>query len=221
MSGVFQGLTAALVVSAASAVGAQSSVRPAGETTSVQIQARQQISAFEGALENAVRFGAQMLNQRLQASNTDNVVMLAGLTRARGFRLQDYGVVFDVEFPSMRRSMVWTIQELEKANAARAVRTTEAAPAPAPVIRPREIYQTEIANALVSAIVDYTGSVGIGPAEWLTVAARESLLDRRQLDPNDTAITVILRIKGSDLEALRNHAITREEGLTRVDVKHY
>ena len=55
-----------------------------------------------------------MLNQRLQASNTDNMVMLAGLTRARGFRLDDYGVVFDVEFPSMRRSMVWSIQELEK-----------------------------------------------------------------------------------------------------------
>lgn len=219
MSGVFQGLTAALVVSAASAIGAQSPARQTGETTSAQIQARQQISTFEGALENAVRFGAQMLNQRLQASNTDNMVMLAGLTRARGFRLQDYGVVFDVEFPSMRRSMVWTIQELEKANAARAVRAAE--PAPAPVIRPREIYQTEIANALVNAIIDYTGSVGIGPDEWLTVAARESLLDRRLLDPNDTAITVILRIKGSDLQALRDRTITREEGLKRVDVKHY
>lgn len=219
MTGVFQGLTAALVVSAASVAGAQSSVRQAGETTSAQIQARQQISAFEGALENAVRFGAQMLNQQLQSSNTDNMVMLAGLTRARGFRLQDYGVVFDVEFPSMRRSMVWTIQELERANAARAVRAAEAAPAP--VIRPREIYQTEIANALVSAILDYTGTVGIGPAEWLTVAARESLLDRRLLDPNDTAITVILRIKGSDLQALRDRTITREEGIKRVEVRHY
>jgi hypothetical protein len=54
-----------------------------------------------------------MLNQRLQQSNTDNMVMLAGLTRARGFRLDDYGVVFDVEFPSMRRSMVWSMQELD------------------------------------------------------------------------------------------------------------
>ena len=43
----------------------------------------------------------------------------------------------------------------------------------------------------------------------------------RQLDPNDTAITVILRIKGSDLQALRDHTITREEGLKRVEVKHY
>ena len=156
---------------------------------------------------------------RLQASNTDNMVMLAGLTRARGFRLDDYGVVFDVEFPSMRRSMVWSMQELERANAGRAVRAADAVP----TVRPREIYQTEIANALVNAILDYRGSVGVGASEWLTVAARESVFDRHFVagDPNDTAITVTLRIKGSDLQALRENTLTREEGLKRVDVKHY
>jgi hypothetical protein len=119
----------------------------------------------------------------------------------------------------MRRSMVWTIQELERANAGRAVRTADSAP----TVRPREIYQTEIANALVNAILDYTGAVGVGASEWLTVAARESVLERRFMpgDPNDTAMTVILRIKGSDLQALRDRAITREEGRTRMDVKHY
>ena len=90
-------------------------------------------------------------------------------------------------------------------------------------MRPREIYQTEIANALVNAILDYKGSVGVGANEWLTVAARESVLDRRFVpgDPNDTAITIILRIKGSDLQALREGTLTREDGLKRVDVKHY
>ena len=219
MNGMSYGLTLALAVSAAVATGAQSPVRPAVQTTPAQLQARQQIVAFESALENAVRYGTQMLNQRLQSSNTDNMVMLVGLTRARGFRLDDYGVVFDVEFPSMRRSMVWSMQELERANTAKPVRAAESAPS----IRPREIYQTEIANAIVNAILDYRGSVGLAANEWLTVAARESLLDRRPVpgDPNDPAITVILRIKGSDLQALRDRTITREEGLTRVDVKHY
>ncbi len=183
------------------------------------MQTRQQVAALEGALESAVRQGTQMLNQRLQASNTDNMVILAGLTRARGFRLEDYGVVFDVEFPSMRRSMVWTIQELEKASAGRAVRAADAAPA----VRPREIYQTEIATALVNAILDYKGSIGVGANEWLTVAARESVFDRRIVsgDPTDAAITVILRIKGSDLQAIRDGTLGRDEGLKRVDVKHY
>lgn len=218
MSGVLRGLTVGLALSATSSIGAQSPARPV-QPTPVQLQARQQIAAFEGALEIAVRQGALMLNQRLQQSNTDNMVMLAGLTRARGFRLDDYGVVFDVEFPSMRRSMVWSIQELERANAGRRVNAAESTP----VVRPRDIYQTEIASALVNAILDYPGSVGVSAGEWLTVAARESVIDRRAMsaDPNDTAITVILRIKGSDLQALRDRTLTREEGLKRVDVKHY
>jgi hypothetical protein len=214
-----RGLTIALALSAASPVSAQPPARPV-ELTSIQIQARQQMAALEGALENAVRQGALMLNKRLQASNTDNMVMLAGLTRARGFRLDDYGVLFDVEFPSMRRSVVWSIQELERnSRIGTAVRTADAEP----TVRPREIYQTEIANALVNAILDYKGSVGVGANEWLTVAARESVLDRRMVpgDSSDTVITVILRIKGSDLQALHDGTLTREEGLKRVDVKHY
>ena len=109
----------------------------------------------------------------------------------------------------------------KKANASR--RRQCAPPRRSRPVRPREIYQTEIANALVNAIVDYKGSVGVGANEWLTVAARESVLDRRFVpgDPNDTAITIILRIKGSDLQALREGTLAREDGLKRVDVKHY
>ncbi|MEO5742488.1 MAG: hypothetical protein ABIS29_18025 [Vicinamibacterales bacterium] len=215
MSEVLRGLTVGLVLSAGTSIGAQSPARPV-EPASVQV--RQQIAALEGALENAVRQGTVMLNQRLQTSNTDNMVMLAGLTRARGFRLDDYGVVFDVEFPSMRRSMVWSMQTLEGGRAVRA-----AADAPSTTVRPREIYQTEIADALVNAILDYKGSVGVGANEWLTVAARESVIDRRIVpgDPSDTAITVILRIKGSDLQALREGTLSREDARKRVDLKQY
>lgn len=219
MSGVQRALILGLVLAAASSLNAQSPARPAVEMTSAQMQVRQQIAALEVTLENAVRQGTLMLNKRLQESNTNNEVMLAGLTRARGFRLDDYGILFDVEFPSMRRSMVWSMQELERGTAGRAVRAANEAPA----IRPREIYQTEIANALVDAILDYTGSIRVAAHEWLTVAARESVFDRRFVpgDPNDTAITVILRIKGSDLLALRDRTVTRDEARKRVDLKHY
>ena len=96
------------------ALPASAQVQPAAPPMPAQIQARQAISALEGVLENAVRYGAQMLDQRLQASSAANMVMLAGMARARGFRLDNYGVVFDVEFPSMRRSMVWSFQTLER-----------------------------------------------------------------------------------------------------------
>lgn len=223
MSGALRGLSLGLALCFGASVGAQSPVRPAVELTPAQIQVRQQIAALENTLENAVRHGALMLNKRLQATNTDNMVILAGLTRARGFRLDDYGVVFDVEFPSMRRSVVWSIQELERnANASTGGGRALAATNDAPAVRPREMYQDEITSALVSAIVDYRGLVGVGASEWLTVAARESVFDRRVVgDPNDAAITIILRVKGSDLQAIREGTLGREDSLKRVLVKHY
>jgi hypothetical protein len=224
VNGALRGLTIGLALWFGTSAGAQSPARPSVDSTPAQMQARQQIAALESALENAVGQGALMLNKRLQATNTDNMVILAGLTRARGFRLDDYGVVFDVEFPSMRRSVVWSIQELEKnANASTGGGRAIAAAGLEPTVRPREIYQNEITTALASAIVDYKGSPGVGANEWLTVAARESVFDRRYVgvDPNDTAITIVLRIKGSDLQGLREGTLTREEGLKRLLVKHY
>ena len=57
MSGVLRGLTVGLALSATSSIGAQSPARPV-QPTAVQLQARQQIAAFEGTLEIAVRQGA-------------------------------------------------------------------------------------------------------------------------------------------------------------------
>ena len=197
---------------------AQTPTREMG-AANVQIQARQQISGFEDALENAVRLGAQLFERRLQASSAANMVMVAGLTRARGFRLDDYGVLFDVEFPSMRRSMVWTMQELERAMSGKPRQVNEVTS----TVQPREIYQTEITNALVTAILDYPSSVGVGAQEWLTIAARESVVNRRIVpgEPGDTAITIIVRIKGSDLNALRERRLSREDVRKRVEIKQY
>ena len=208
-----QAVVAGGVIASSSPVFAQT-LPPAPRQTPQQIQARHAISALEGVLEAAVRYGAQMLDQRLQASSAANMVMLAGIARARGFRLDDYGIVFDVEFPSLRRSMVWSLQTLER-DGARPV----AAAAP-PSVQPREIYLTEITNALVDAVVDHGPPIGVGAHEWLTVAARESV-DRRFVpgDPNDAAMTVVLRIKGSDLNALRDRTLAREDARKRVDVK--
>jgi hypothetical protein len=197
---------------------AQNVQRPA-RTTSAQLEARQQIAELEAVLESAVRYGAQMLDQRLKASSAANMVMFAGMERARGFRLDDYGVMFDVEFPSMRRSVVWSLQELERSNVGSAVRAAQSNVS----VQPREIYQNEISDALLNVILDYPRAI-VGPDEWLTVAARESLVvDRRfgNTGPSEVPMTVILRIKGSDLQAVREQKLTRDEARTRVEVKQY
>ena len=216
-------MTRAIVTSAmwtvAASAAAQTIDRPT-PPTAAQMQARQQIAAFEAALENAVRYGTQMLDQRLQQSSAANMVMLAGMPRARGFRLDDYGVMFDVEFPSMRRSMVWSLQELERTNPTNAALR---AAQPGSGVQPREIYQSEITDALLNVVLDYPGALGIGPGEWLTVAARETVVDRRFVNGGviEAPMTVILRMKGSDLQALREHKMSRDEVRTKVDVRHY
>ena len=70
-----------------------------------------------------------------------------------------------------------------------------------------------------TAMLDHTRGLGIGPNEWLTVAARSSD-DRPRLAPADTnGQTNLLSIRGADLDALLAGQITREEAMKRVDVR--
>jgi hypothetical protein len=239
--------------------------QPAPAAPADQIQARHEIAALEGVLENAVGYGAQMLSQHVQSSTTPESVLLTGQARARGFRLDGYGVVFDVEFPSIRRSVAWTMRTLERPDPEllaamkelrkntqgvadqqsrreldRAISALEdqiraydarmknvstagtaMAPAQAPVAveDPRVFYAAEMTNALVNAILDHGAAAGVGMDEWLTVAARESL-DLRFM-PDDPATTLILRVKGSDLTALREKRLSREDARKRIEVKQY
>ena len=243
------------------------------------MHARHEISVMEGILENAVQYGAQVLNRRLQASAAaPDMVLLSGASRARGFRLDGYGVFFDVEFPAIRRSVVWSFRMLDRPDPAlrsafqdlrrnvqslsdprarqdleRALNLFEgqmrpfigagqaaapgaitaastdagrppAASAPGPTATmedPRAIYLGEVKNALVDAMLDHGGPIGVGQDEWLTVAARES--DGRVVpgDPGDAATTVILRIKGSDLAGVREGRLPREEARKRIEAREF
>jgi len=100
-------------VLAATPLAAQ--VSPATPATPAQQrEARHEIAVLEGILESAVKYGAQMLTQHVQSATVPQSVLLTGLARARGFRLDGYGVLFDVEFPSIRRSVAWSMRELER-----------------------------------------------------------------------------------------------------------
>jgi hypothetical protein len=246
-------------------------MRPPAPANAAQIQARHEISALEGVLENAVNYGAQMLTQHVQSSNIPDMVMLTGMSRARGFRLDGYGVLFDVEFPSIRRSVMWSMRALrpdrQLLDAMREMRKNMQSPGDAgarqaldrdineieaqikasegpmtaastnpsaagatvtpnssadPKSDLKGVYFTEITNALIDAILDHGGPVGVGTDEWLTVAARESA-DRGFMpsDPSDTAMTFILRIKGADLQALRERRLTKDDARKKVELKRY
>ena len=76
-----------------------------------QIKARQRISVMEGALERAVSNGAESMLRQFKAVMSE-LPMLTGLPEARGFRLDGYGVFFDVEVPALRLPVTWPLRML-------------------------------------------------------------------------------------------------------------
>ena len=82
---------------------------------------------------------------------------------------------------------------------------------------PGGAYTTEVRNALVDAMLEHSQALGLGADEWLIVAARDN--ERRdRLSQGDETSTITLRVKGSDLAALRAGRITAEEARGRVQV---
>ena len=237
-------------------------------------ESRYQIGQIERVLEGAVEHGATVIRDRLQALMPADMLLTEN-ARARGFRLDGYGVFFDVEVPSLEGTLPWSFRTLDQNdlgidNALRTVRSfvdaaaandvnlqqalkrielqvapmnaslspavpgaggqsagvvaaPGAAPVPAapdPILNnPNEAYRAAVRSALIDAMLEHTRGLGIGPTEWLTVAARSSD-DRPRLAPADPeGQTNLLSIRGSDLAAFLAGQIPRDEALKRVDVR--
>ena len=74
-----------------------------------QVRARQRIATMEAVLERAVLNGADNVLRQVRNIMPDQPT-LAGGPRVRGFRLEGYGVFFDVEVPLMRLPVMWTMR---------------------------------------------------------------------------------------------------------------
>jgi hypothetical protein len=98
-------LGAAAFVLATTAAAAQGTQQNEAE----QVRARQRIATMEAVLARAVSNGADNVMRQLRNVMPDQP-MLAGAPRARGFRLEGYGVFFDVEVPLMRLPIMWPLR---------------------------------------------------------------------------------------------------------------
>lgn len=104
---------------------AQTTAQAAAE----QRQQRYQIGVMERVLEQAVEHGATVTRDRLQALiPADRMVSEAA--RVRGFRIETYGMFFDVEVPSLlyEATLPWMFRTLDQNNLglARALETLRA-----------------------------------------------------------------------------------------------
>jgi hypothetical protein len=249
--------------------------------------ARYQIRVMERVLESAVQHGAQVVTRQVRQVSPE-LLAFTGPARARGYRLEDYGVFFSVEVPAVRRSVAWSMRTLQRSGPelSRALDTlrrsieaqsdvrarrelqqalsfvelqvgplpsTPAAPAPAAaaarlaatedaargagrsversgpefefeappaaVRDPGAAYEAEVKAALATAMLDYSGTLDLRPGDWLTVAARDN--DDRLLTDLTESVTIVLRVRASDLSAWRSGQITREQAMARVEVREF
>ena len=92
--------------------------RPVGSPRELQDEqrlkeSRYQIGQIERVLEGAVEHGATVIRDRLQAIMPADM-LLSENARARGFRLDGYGVFFDVEVPSLEGTLPWSYRTLDQ-----------------------------------------------------------------------------------------------------------
>jgi hypothetical protein len=70
---------------------------------------------MEGVLENAVQHGARSVGAQMRLVSPD-LIFFGSPARARGFRLDGYGVFFDVDVPTLRPSVAWSVRTLSQMN---------------------------------------------------------------------------------------------------------
>jgi hypothetical protein len=85
--------------------------------TPQQRDQRYQIRTMERVLEGAVEHGAKVTRDRLQAVPLVSAEMLLSENaRVRGYRLEGYGLFFDVAVPMLEGSLTWSFRTLDQNN---------------------------------------------------------------------------------------------------------
>lgn len=227
-------------------------------------EARYQIGQMERLLEGAVEHGATLMRDRLRTALPADMLLTEN-ARARGFRLEGYGLFFDVEVPSLEGPLPWSFQSLEQndlgiqsalqtlrafiqgsaandVNLQQAMKRVELqvaplAPAPVPAgangrdgtaapspelmtqAQANQAYRFTISNALVDAMLEHSRGLGIGPTEWLTVAARGSETRPRLAPADPSSQTVLISVQGADISAFLGGQLSRDEALKRIQVR--
>ena len=265
--------------------GVWAQVPPRNADTEQIRTTRQKIFMMEGVLERAVQLGVDNLRRRVRAVMPDDALLQGGVPVVRGFRLEGYGVFFDVEVPALRRSLAWSLRTMNQTGMALArdlaqmrafvqsiadpsvrdefdrtllriqqqvgptplladrvgsqgqVVTAQSVPPPGvgqpgsaavpPEVDslllndPSEAYTQEVKAVLLDAMVENGGPLALGDDEWLTIAARDNAPSDPFMTGDPDVTTLVLRVKGGDLNAFRAGRLTVEQVRSRVQIGEF
>jgi len=99
---------------AAAPVAAQAQT-PAPASGRAATEQRYQIGVMERVLEGAVEHGVTITRDRLQTlAQAPADMLVSDNAHARGFRLDGYGVFFDVSVPSFDATLTWSLRTLDQ-----------------------------------------------------------------------------------------------------------
>lgn len=95
---------------------AQTATAAARAAADQQRQLRYQISQMERMLEGAVEHGLMVVREKLQAAMKAQNFIPENPENAhvRGFRLEGYGVFFDIEVPAFQGTLLWSLKTLDQ-----------------------------------------------------------------------------------------------------------
>jgi hypothetical protein len=112
MKTIISSMTIAMLagVTAALAQAPRLTVPPATPST---LQDRYQIGQLEGILRSAAEHGAQVTRARARTVIPGDL-LLNDEVRVRGFRLDGYGVFFDIDMPDLEETTSWVYRVLDR-----------------------------------------------------------------------------------------------------------
>ena len=92
---------------------ARANARRQNQLARQQVESRYQILVMERVLEDAVEHGASLWRDRLQVVLPAQTLLLDN-ARVIGYRIEDYGIFFNVEVPSLETTMTWAVRTLDQ-----------------------------------------------------------------------------------------------------------
>ena len=108
---IIAGTVAAAPASAQTTVAPQ----PIQQAARLAAQQRYEIGQMERVLEGAIEHGVTVTRDRVQAlAQVPADLLVSDNAHARGFRLEGYGVFFDVIVPSFLTTLTWSLRTLDQ-----------------------------------------------------------------------------------------------------------
>jgi hypothetical protein len=229
---------ATMLLAADSAWAAQAAPAAATPSSATDAAARSSAFTYEMALRSAVVLGGQKLAKQAAAIAPDGILAFAEQPIVRGVKLEGWGYFFDVQAPNIQGTfMVLDMMNQSRrgrpgapqpnANsdvqpvAGRAAVSATAVVEPDPMADdltapggPDRAYSKYVRDALIDALLDSSAMLQLGAEDHLTIAAQG--IDQPGSNPLYQASKLMLTIKGSDLQDLRQGRITRDQAKARI-----